>query len=251
MRESDPVRRVGAAPSTLLVGQSPRSWLRRPRLHRLFWDLHSLAWDQRARLHQSPDGTPLGVESLARHAAPPARVLELGCATGTLACALGDRGFDVVGLDFSPAMVRKAQVKARFRRGGGLAFALADFNAPLPFRAGAFHHAIAAGILPSVIDPPRLFAEIARVLRPGGLLVVVAFGLEVTDRFDGTVGGLMFRLIRTVPGWRQRILLASPAQLTTSLGAAGLGVTEVRTDRAQTVLVARRGGAGAGAGSTG
>ncbi|MER7585400.1 methyltransferase domain-containing protein [Kitasatospora sp. NPDC097691] len=95
-------------------------------------------------------------------------VADLGCGPGHVAGWLAGHGAEVVGVDLSPRMVelaRREQPKAAFRTGDLLALPAAD---------GEFAAAVA---LYSVIhlEPDELapaFAEVRRVLRPGGVLLV-------------------------------------------------------------------------------
>ena len=97
-------------------------------------------------------------------AAPHMRVLDLCCGHGVVAASLAERGADVTGLDFSPAMValaRKAVPDATITQGDamGMEFADASFDAVT----------IGFGV-PHFPDPAKGLAEAARVLRPGGRL---------------------------------------------------------------------------------
>jgi methyl halide transferase len=67
-----------------------------------------LPWDT-----GTPD--PMLVEFVEAHTVAPGRALEVGCGTGTNAIYLAQHGFDVVGVDVSPAAVDKARDKARGR----------------------------------------------------------------------------------------------------------------------------------------
>jgi ubiquinone/menaquinone biosynthesis C-methylase UbiE len=94
-----------------------------------------------------------------------ARVLDAGCGTGIAAAALADRGLTVTGLDPSGEMlaVAKAAVpSATFVSGSveGLPFPNASFDAASS--AQAFHW----------FDAPRAFAELMRVVVPGGPVAV-------------------------------------------------------------------------------
>ena len=60
---------------------------------------------------------------------PPARVVDIGCGTGSLAVLLAEHGYEVEGVDFSPAMVSAAQAKAR-AAGVGVRFRVADAHDP-------------------------------------------------------------------------------------------------------------------------
>ena len=97
-------------------------------------------------------------------AAQPSRVLEVGCGWGELAAWIGrDTGADVVATDLSPRMVELAREQ-------GVEAQVADVQ-ELPFPDASFDVVVAAWMLYHVPDLARAFAEIARVLRPGGRLV--------------------------------------------------------------------------------
>lgn len=91
------------------------------------------------------------------------RVLDLGCGTGRN-LPLYPAGARVVGLDPSPAALRRAR-----RRAPGVPLVQARAEA-LPFRASTFDTVVSGLVLCSVADPARSLAEVRRVLRPGGRL---------------------------------------------------------------------------------
>jgi demethylmenaquinone methyltransferase/2-methoxy-6-polyprenyl-1,4-benzoquinol methylase len=99
----------------------------------------------------------------------------LDCATGTgdLAIAfrraVGPTG-RVVGTDFSPEMLELARAKAP-----DIAFGPADVMS-LPYADGMFDIASIAFGIRNVAQPRRAIAEMARVVRPGGRVVVLEFG---------------------------------------------------------------------------
>jgi SAM-dependent methyltransferase len=98
-------------------------------------------------------------------AAQPKRILEVGCGWGELAEWVGrETGAEVVAIDLSPRMVELARER-------GIDAQVGDVQA-LPFADGEFDVAIAAWMLYHVPDLDRALAELARVLRPGGRLVV-------------------------------------------------------------------------------
>ncbi|TMJ98463.1 MAG: methyltransferase domain-containing protein [Actinobacteria bacterium] len=97
------------------------------------------------------------------------RVLEVGCGTGRLAAALAERGARVWGVDPSEEML--AQAREIAGRGVGLKLGRAE---DLPFRDGWFERALMRLVLHH-LDRPRAFAELGRVLAPGGRLVVATF----------------------------------------------------------------------------
>jgi len=101
---------------------------------------------------------------------PGARVLEIGCGDGGGA-AIFSRKFApglYNGLDLDPAMIRVAA--GRHWHGGGVTprFLLGDAE-HLPYRDATFDAVVNFGIIHHLPDWRRGVAEVARVLRPGGL----------------------------------------------------------------------------------
>lgn len=100
------------------------------------------------------------------------RVLDIGCGTGRLAVALAERGARVWGVDPSEEMLRQA------RGGGGRNVGLKLGRAEaLPFKDGWFERAVLRTVV-HLIERPRAFSELARVLRPGGRAVIATFAPE-------------------------------------------------------------------------
>jgi ubiquinone/menaquinone biosynthesis C-methylase UbiE len=98
--------------------------------------------------------------------ARPARVLEVGCGWGELAEWLArDTAAQVVAVDLSERMVELARAR-------GVDAQVGDVQ-ELPFADGSFDVAVAAWMLYHVPDLDRGLSELARVLRPGGILVAV------------------------------------------------------------------------------
>jgi ubiquinone/menaquinone biosynthesis C-methylase UbiE len=97
---------------------------------------------------------------------PPGRALDAACGTGRHTAHLAARGHRVAGVDATPAMLEKARarVPSADLRVGDLA--------QLPFEDGAFDVAVCALALSHLPDLVPAVVELARVLRPGGALVV-------------------------------------------------------------------------------
>jgi SAM-dependent methyltransferase len=96
------------------------------------------------------------------------QVLDAGCGSGALFAALRDRGAIVTGFDSSTKMVELA----RQRLGADAALQIADVGSPLPFPDGAFDDVIAALVLHYLEDWTAPLAELRRVLKPGGRLII-------------------------------------------------------------------------------
>ncbi len=98
------------------------------------------------------------------------RVLEIGCGTGSLLQAMLERGFQVYGLDASPAMLRQAHKKLE---ASGYPHRLLQGRVQhLPFPDDSFETVVSTFPTEYIMDLAAL-KEIQRVLYPGGRLVVV------------------------------------------------------------------------------
>jgi demethylmenaquinone methyltransferase/2-methoxy-6-polyprenyl-1,4-benzoquinol methylase len=122
----------------------------------------------------------------------------LDCATGTgdLAIAfrraVGETG-RVVGTDFSPEMLELARTKAP-----DIAFGPADVTS-LPYADAMFDIASIAFGIRNVAEPRRAIAEMARVVRPGGRVMVLEFG-QPRSRLFGALYDLYRKRILPILG---------------------------------------------------
>lgn len=126
----------------------------------------------------------LGFDRLWRRAAvsaarlqPGARVLDLCAGTGDLAFALAAAGIaeEVVATDFAPEMLAVAERKAERALGSTrVSFSVADAQS-LPFPDASFHVVTVAFGVRNLPDRAANFAEVHRVLRPGGRYVILEF----------------------------------------------------------------------------
>jgi ubiquinone/menaquinone biosynthesis C-methylase UbiE len=100
-------------------------------------------------------------------------ILELGHGTGGLLADMTARSLSVVGLDLSSYMARQAQ--GRLRSQGTNPRLVRGQAQCLPFPDASFANVVATFPTEFILEPQTL-TSIARVLRPGGCLVIVAMG---------------------------------------------------------------------------
>jgi SAM-dependent methyltransferase len=110
-------------------------------------------------------------------AAPSRRLLDLGCGTGEHARFLAAHGFDVVGVDSSPAMLQQAR-----EAGGGVTYVEGDLADLGRLVDGQFGGAICLGNTLPHIEHPEALARFARGLRerlaPGASLLLQVLNYE-------------------------------------------------------------------------
>lgn len=104
-------------------------------------------------------------------------VLDVCCGTGDLSFELAKRvspGGHVIGCDFSEPMLDLAREKAADREAGAVRFEWAD-ALNLPYDAGRFDAVTVGFGVRNFADRDKGLRELARVLRPGGRLVILEF----------------------------------------------------------------------------
>jgi SAM-dependent methyltransferase len=133
---------------------------------------------------------------------PAERVLDLGCGGGRHAFGCLRRGAVVVALDADPAEVAgvvgmmAAMAEAGEVAKGGVGAGVRADALKLPFADGAFDKVICAEVLEHLSDDSSAMAELARVLKPGGVLAISVprYGPELvnwalSERYHAVAGG--------------------------------------------------------------
>ncbi|MHB8491610.1 MAG: class I SAM-dependent methyltransferase [Solirubrobacteraceae bacterium] len=118
---------------------------------------------------------------LAPHAGE--RVLDVATGTGLVGAALVRRyGCQVVGLDQSPEMLARARARAAADPRLASHTTLVEGTAErLPFADGEFDHLTFTYLLRYVDDPGATLRELARVVRPGGRIAALEFGVPAAQ----------------------------------------------------------------------
>ncbi len=121
------------------------------------------------------------------------RLLDIGTGTGRVLELLASRVSQGVGVDASKAMLALARARLARAGIGHCSVRLADMYR-LPLAEASFDLAVIQMVLHYAEDPPGVLAEVARVLRPGGGLIVIDFAQHGR-------GDLLTRLAHRWPGF--------------------------------------------------
>jgi demethylmenaquinone methyltransferase / 2-methoxy-6-polyprenyl-1,4-benzoquinol methylase len=120
---------------------------------------------------------------------PGDRVLDLAAGTGTSSVSFAASGADVVACDFSLGMLQAGQARLsktdplQVKTRGRVSFAAGDALS-LPFKDGAFDAVTISFGLRNVHGTREALAEMRRVTRPGGRLVVCEFSTITVEPID-------------------------------------------------------------------
>jgi demethylmenaquinone methyltransferase/2-methoxy-6-polyprenyl-1,4-benzoquinol methylase len=123
------------------------------------------------------------------------RILDLAAGTGASSVSLARGGAEVVAADFSPGMI--AEGRRRHRGIPNLSFVEADATA-LPFADDEFDAVTMSFGLRNVNEPKKALAELLRVTKPGGRLVVCEFSHPPSPAFNGLYRFYNDRILPTV-----------------------------------------------------
>jgi ubiquinone/menaquinone biosynthesis C-methylase UbiE len=141
---------------------------------RNFFDSVGPEWDAMRRVFGDE---MLRARATAMLVPPGLCVADIGTGTGVLALELAELGLDVIGIDRSEAMLETARQKWQAVASdelGSVEFRTGDAH-DLPLESNRFDAAFAHMVLHSLEDPERSVREMARIVKPGGRLVLVDF----------------------------------------------------------------------------
>lgn len=181
-----------------MAGTDTRTHARRLRRGRRWWDLVS-------PIHGSAGGSTTQVAELALQyldLKEGEAVLDLGCGSGaalpTLREAVGPSG-RVVGIDYSPRMLARAEAVVRERGFENVELRRADATR-VTIEPGSYDAAYACSSISAMPDVPAALATVQRALRPGGRLFV--FDMRLVPRGWSTPLIWLFQgIYRASAGW--------------------------------------------------
>jgi len=105
------------------------------------------------------------------HLRSDAKVLEIGCGTGSLALALSGFAGHIHALDFSSEMVRIASQKQQAQGVSNVTFQQGTLDGAAPFASSTFDCALAFSILHLVANRQHVLRNVWELLKPGGSLI--------------------------------------------------------------------------------
>jgi ubiquinone/menaquinone biosynthesis C-methylase UbiE len=112
-------------------------------------------------------------------------VLDVACGPGLVACAFARQARQVTGIDITPAMIEQAQKRQREQKLANLEWAVGE-AVPLPYADATFSLVITRYSFHHLLAPERALAEMIRVCRPGGRVLVadIAVAPEKSAAYD-------------------------------------------------------------------
>lgn len=108
---------------------------------------------------------------------PKDNVLDVACGPGLVACDFARHAAEVTGIDITPAMIEQARKRQREKGLENLTWVVGD-AVPLPYPDNTFSLVLTRYSFHHLFAPQRALAEMVRVCRPGGWVLVADVAVE-------------------------------------------------------------------------
>lgn len=151
------------------------------------------------------------------------RVLDVACGSGNAALAASHRNCDVVGIDYVPALIERANLRAQ-AEGVRIDFRVADAQA-LPFPDASFDAVVSVFGVMFAPDQTKSANELVRVLRPGG---TIGLSCWMPEGFGIDFFGAHAKHVPPPPGLDSPLRWGTEAGITALLGSKGLALKTTR-----------------------
>jgi len=149
----------------------------------MFWDNVAFVYDIFANGINRKANKAL-CAAVERLISPSDEVLECACGTGLLTGVMAPRCKSLVATDFSPKMLKRA--KRKFGKYGNVRFAQENIL-HLSYPGARFDAVVAANVIHLLDEPRRALAELDRVCRPGGRIIIPTY---MNQREDGATNAV-------------------------------------------------------------
>lgn len=155
----------------------------------MFWDRVAPLYDffENTFNRAVYDGTG---EAVARMIRPDDRVLECACGTGAISVAIAPVCARLVATDYSEGMLSQARKKLATH--SNVTVEQADITA-LSYATDSFDVAVAGNVIHLLPDPAQALRELARVVKPGGTIIVPTY-VSLADGANNPIPRLLSRL---------------------------------------------------------
>jgi ubiquinone/menaquinone biosynthesis C-methylase UbiE len=168
-------------------------------------DIH-LQWESAYRTRENERFFETAFDAIARLLDAPANavVLDVGCGPCLHAIRLAKRGFFVQAIDFSASVLAMAQSNVRSSAMEGRVTINRANLLALPFANNSVEYLLCWGVLMHVPDVERATAELMRVVRPGGMIVLAENNMA-------SLQTLALRALRRLRGGQHTNIQVTPA----------------------------------------
>ncbi len=135
----------------------------------------------------------------------PAAVLDVGCGAGVQALAMAKAGYTVQGVDLATEMIETARklIADEPELANNLQFDVANVG-QLPFPDESFAAVTLLGVLEYMDEPRTAVSQIARVLKPGGVVILSVPNRASPFRWLGVMGSRLLMRLRNIR-WLRRL----------------------------------------------
>jgi len=141
----------------------------------IFWKSYAITYDRLLKYPPYVELLQKMVQEIASFSKPGQTILDVGTGTGNLALALGKLGFEVVGIDYSDAMLKRAEQKRKRAKLGNVHFEKGDLENVLRFLDCQFDCISSLHTLYTLKDSSVALKESYRILAQSGQIVISEF----------------------------------------------------------------------------